>query len=727
MWNKIKKSSLSTKIAGLALFVLIFQGSLSFFNVHNVSKSFKDKINEEFKLYAADLGEKVSAQLYERYGDVQAFAINDVIQNLNSAAIAPKLDKYVSMYGIYDLIIVVDKYGRLVGANSKDGSGKSVNFKNLQNYNFSETQWFKSVLKGEFTEDKVNSYTGTYVEDFIEDPLMKSAFGENRFGSSFSAPIRDGKGNVIGVISNRAGKRWFENEMTNTYEDLHKLGFKDLEVTLTNKDGKMISFIGTDEKTQKMEIVTDENKILKEDFVKMHTGVSKIIASTKSGAVVSRYETDPDADLVGYHIIENKKSIAAMGWSSFVHDNQGDAYEEATDAVKEFYIVLAIGIFICLGMALWVGRAIAKSLANSSITLGDNAKEVYQAAEKIATSSQQLSVAARQQASALQETVTAVDEITATVQKNSESAERSRDVSSDSISACEKGKKTVQDMMSAITDIEATNMAASNQMADSNQQLVEMTKLIHDISNKTKVINEIVFQTKLLSFNASVEAARAGEYGKGFAVVAEEVGNLAKMSGEASKEISILLEQSVQKVNFIVADSKTKVDQMITTSKNKIKTGIDTAVKCNDELDTILHNVQEVDSMITEISTASREQATGIRQIAGAFAQMEQVTQQNALAAQSSASAGEELKAQSDSLQDIVSDLNRLVFGQDGKQQFTNPTTVLKKMTNIVQLTKKNSKTSVSRSSNEFKKPVLQPKISNTDYTPSSDDPGFNE
>ncbi len=726
MWNKIIKLSLSKKIALLALSVLLVQGALSFYNVYNVSKAFKAKISEEFEMYASILGEKISAQIYERYGDVQAFAINDLVQNLNAPALQPELDQYVSLYGIYDLILVVDKYGRLVSANSKDVAGKIVNYKNLQNFNYAETQWFKSALKGEFTDDKANSYAGTYIEDFIQDPLMKSAFGENRFGSSFSAPIHDTKGNVIGVISNRAGKRWFENEVINTFEDLHKLGFKDLEITVANKDGKMISFAGTDEKTHKIDIVTDENKILKEDFVKMHTGVNAVIASKKSGAILSRYETDASPDLVGFHIIDDKKSIAALGWSTFVHDNLDDAYLEATAVMKEFYIVFCLGILFSLGLSLWVGRAIAKSLANSSITLGDNAKEVYQAAEKIATSSQLLSVASRQQATALQETVTAVDEITATVQKNSESAERSRDVSSDSISACEKGKKTVQDMMSAITDIEATNLAASNQMADSNQQLVEMTKLIHDISNKTKVINEIVFQTKLLSFNASVEAARAGEYGKGFAVVAEEVGNLAKMSGEASKEISILLDQSVQKVNFIVADSKTKVEQMITTSKNKIKMGIDTAVKCNDELDTILHNVQEVDTMITEISTASREQAAGVRQIAGAIAQMEQVTQQNAAIAQASASAGQQLKAQSDGLQDIVSDLNRLVFGQDGKQQLANPAAALKKMTNIVQMNKKNN-VSASKSSNEYIKPVSQIKASNADFTPSSDDPGFNE
>lgn len=727
MWSKIKNTSLSMKITGLSLSVLFFMGAVSFYSINKLASEYKHQVNDQFETYAVDLGEKIAAQLYERYGDVQAFAKNDVMYTMNWSKIQSRLDEYVPLYGIYDLIVVLDTRGNLVSVNSKDVAGVPVNSKELEKFKFSEAPWFKAALEGRFTEDKKNNYAGTFIEDFIDDPLMKAAFGENRYTTSFSAPIKDAKGQVIGVISNRAGKRWFEAELSQTYEKLHKIGYNDLELTVTNKDGKMISFV--DGENGKMHIVTDSKQILQEDFLKGHAGVNAIFTNQKTGATESRYASDLDTDIVGFHAVDNPKAIASMGWVTFVHDNLQDAYHEANSAINSFYIVMALGVGFCFAFALWASRTISNSLAVSSRSLDDNAKEVLQAAEKIAVSAQQLSVASREQAAALQETVTAVDEITATIQKNSEATERSRDVSSDSISACEKGKKTVQEMMSAITDIESMNIAVSDQMADSNQQLVEMTKLIHDISNKTKVINEIVFQTKLLSFNASVEAARAGEYGKGFAVVAEEVGNLAKMSGEASKDISTLLDQSVQKVNHIVADSKTKVEQMIFTSKNKIKTGIDTAARCNEELETILHNVQEVDSMITEISTATREQSTGIREISSAFAQMEQVTQQNATAAQASASAGEQLKAQSDGLQMIVSDLNQIVFGSDGPTEVSSIRPSLKKMTNIVPFIKKSSPSPTSFSSPSPKASIAKAakKVSGGGFTPSSDDPGFDE
>ncbi|MHA0111674.1 methyl-accepting chemotaxis protein, partial [Klebsiella pneumoniae] len=79
---------------------------------------------------------------------------------------------------------------------------------------------------------------------------------------------------------------------------------------------------------------------------------------------------------------------------------------------------------------------------------------------------------------------------------------------------------------------------------DANSQLQSISNIIGEISAKTNIINDIVFKTQLLSFNASIEAARAGQHGRGFAVVAEEVGNLAQMSGNAAKEIRALLEDS---------------------------------------------------------------------------------------------------------------------------------------------------------------------------------------
>ena len=175
--------------------------------------------------------------------------------------------------------------------------------------------------------------------------------------------------------------------------------------------------------------------------------------------------------------------------------------------------------------------------------------------------------------------------------------------------------------------------AIEGQVETSNNELTEITKVIYEIASKTKIINDIVFQTKLLSFNASVEAARAGEHGKGFAVVAEEVGNLAQMSGQAAKEIAQMVDGSIKKVDKIIKDTKSKVGNLITMGKEKVDAGITTARRCNDVLDSILKNVEDMNQMIGEMATSSSEQAKGVDEISKAMNQVEVVTQGNSTAA----------------------------------------------------------------------------------------------
>ena len=201
------------------------------------------------------------------------------------------------------------------------------------------------------------------------------------------------------------------------------------------------------------------------------------------------------------------------------------------------------------------------------------------------------------------------------------------------------------------------------QINESNKEMEDIVKVITEIGTKTKVINDIVFQTKLLSFNASVEAARAGEQGKGFAVVAEEVGNLAAMSGAAAIEISSMLDSSIQKVEGIVKNSKEKIGRLITDGKKNVEIGTTVANNCGTVLNDIVLSVASVSKMVKEISSASQEQAQGVHEITKAVAQLDQVTQQNtANSAESSRAAGD-LSNQAEMLSSLVQELVQAIEG----------------------------------------------------------------
>ena len=162
------------------------------------------------------------------------------------------------------------------------------------------------------------------------------------------------------------------------------------------------------------------------------------------------------------------------------------------------------------------------------------------------------------------------------------------------------------------------------------------------IAKIIKVIDEIAFQTNLLALNAAVEAARAGEAGMGFAVVAEEVRSLAQRCAQAAKDTESLIEESIQKSH----DGRTKLEQVTSAVAS------------------VTESATKVRVLVDELDLASQEQAEGMQQVTSAIVTMEQVTQKTAASAEETASAGEQLSAQSMTLRDMVDRLSMLVGAQ---------------------------------------------------------------
>ena len=191
-----------------------------------------------------------------------------------------------------------------------------------------------------------------------------------------------------------------------------------------------------------------------------------------------------------------------------------------------------------------------------------------------------------------------------------------------------------------------------------NGQIVDV---INEIGAKAQVINDIVFQTKLLAFNASVEAARAGEHGKGFAVVAEEVGSLAQMSGSSANEIAELLEDSTLKVSKIIENNKKQISSLLDEAKTKVAHGSEIATACGQILQTLDTTVTTISQSINEITTASQEQSVGINEINTAMNEMDKASQETSRAASLSAENSNALAGQVQNLRDVLIELEVLI------------------------------------------------------------------
>lgn len=338
---------------------------------------------------------------------------------------------------------------------------------------------------------------------------------------------------------------------------------------------------------------------------------------------------------------------------------------ETAQSSKLMMIVIAVSTTL----AAFIGSYIFSNRLNSTLQsiadkLSSNSRQVEITATKVADTSNGLSASTSQQASALQETVAAATEVASMIQHTSENTSASLAKAHRGNETSIKGQSAVDDMINSIGEINYSNRQINEQVEKSNVEMNEILTLISNINDKTRIINDIVFQTKLLAFNASVEAARAGEAGKGFSVVADEVSKLAAMSGNAAEEIRSLLDKSNLRVKEIVERSRETVTKFVVVGESKVKAGVSKADGCKDALSAISEDINEMLLMSKSISEATKEQSQGMREINHALEQIGMSTSQNAEASQFCSQAADELQIQANNTKNAVLELMNVIYGK---------------------------------------------------------------
>lgn len=306
-------------------------------------------------------------------------------------------------------------------------------------------------------------------------------------------------------------------------------------------------------------------------------------------------------------------------------------------------VLMAVASSVGL-LLIWVMLKINRALNEANANLFEASRRMHRICEETQVSSDQLKTSSVRQAHSATETAHSMEEIKKLLDRTYNITSQASQVSEESFTEANRGRSVIDDLRVSMGDIERAY-----------GELAEVNNIVRQIHEKTRVINDIVFKTQLLSFNANIEAARAGQWGRGFAVVATEVGNLADLSGKAAEEIEKLLDNSAKRVAHTIEHVR-----------NRIETTKEISNRCETVFQSLIGRSGEIRSMVGNITTASSEQAKGVDQVVRAMVDLNQSANETETLAQSMTDLAEQLKQQSESLSYSVGSLNQLVKGIPG-------------------------------------------------------------
>jgi len=372
-------------VAVFLIFGLVPMGVVGYMG-YSATSQMKESVGEGFKGTAMTIADKIDRNLFQRYGDVQAFGLNRIVgekynwyQVGEDNEISQTMNQYVKTYGLYSLTMLVDTEGSVIAVNNKDADGNPIETDALYKKNYAETPWFKALQAEDYTtgmpfaapgNDKV---TGTYVQDLYVDEEVKALYsGDDGLTISFSAPVY-ADGNLIGYWNNRAKFSLVEEIVQDAYKDLKSAGFPRAELTLLDGQGRVIVDYDPT-RTGTEDIVHDlDNVLMKLNLAEKGVAVAQGAVAGKTGYENALHARKQIWQLGGYAHLRGAMGFPGMNWSVLVRVPETEAVAGALAFQRNLLMVVLICLGVILPLGWWIGRRGAKQV-----------KVVQDAADKMA-------------------------------------------------------------------------------------------------------------------------------------------------------------------------------------------------------------------------------------------------------------------------------------------------------------------------------------------------------
>lgn len=544
-----KGNFLTSSLRNKLIIILLLVGLLPTIGLVTVLWLEKDKLeisaNENLRMASVNILDIIERNLFERYGDVQAFTSNAAAYEpanwrnpSPSNPLIKAMNDYMLNYGLYKLMILTDTKGNVLAVNSVNPKGDKLDTSAIYGLNFSDKDWFKATLAGQFLLGR-DGLTGTNVAEPEFNSLVGKLYGDEGYVITFAAQQKNLSGEVIGIWVNFLDFSLIEHMLVDISKEMQMAGYNSIDFTLFDKKGFIL---GEYDPKQGAEYKRNLENIGKLSLIDKGYAPAKLAVEGKNGSMLIQHFFDVEPHATGYAGSVGAYTYPGLGWGMLAQQEEDVAYDLIKDIKSDIVVELVVLFFVLLGLGYWLGNSFARPLRDISSTMrtlanGDKTVAIpyTDRADEIGTMAEAVGV--------FKENAIQVDKMTAQAEADRIRQEQEREAARkrQAEQEAEMARKAAEDKRKAMNDLadgfESSVRGVVNAVGKAANQMQTLADaLAANAEETTRQSSVVAAAAEEASTNVQTVAAAAEELSSSIGEIGRQVVDSARIANEAVLE-----------------------------------------------------------------------------------------------------------------------------------------------------------------------------------------------